>query len=50
MGALIDSQLILSDLYGSFSFVKSEDIIKSYITNLQNAARLILKKANLSNV
>ncbi len=35
MGAFIDAQLILSDLPGRFSFVKSENIIESYITNLQ---------------
>ncbi|AHM55857.1 hypothetical protein EAL2_c05550 [Peptoclostridium acidaminophilum DSM 3953] len=35
MGAFIDAQLILSDLRGKFSFVKSEDIIKSYVTSLQ---------------
>ena len=35
MGAFIDAQLILSDLSGRFSFVNPEDIINSYIANLQ---------------
>jgi len=34
MGAFIDAQLILSNLLGNISFVKSKDIIKSYITSL----------------
>ena len=34
MGAFIDAQLILSNLPGNISFVKSKDIIKSYITSL----------------
>ncbi|MBM7854010.1 hypothetical protein JOC37_000382 [Desulfohalotomaculum tongense] len=34
MGAFIDAQLILSNLPGNVSFVKSKDIIKSYITSL----------------
>jgi len=34
MGAFIDAQLILSNLPENFSFVKSKDIIKSYITSL----------------
>lgn len=35
MGAFIDAQLILSNLPGNISFVKSKDIIKSYIARLQ---------------
>jgi len=34
MGAFIDAQLILSNLSGNISFVKSKDIIKSYLTSL----------------
>ena len=34
MGAFIDAQLILSNLPGNISFVKSKDIIESYITSL----------------
>lgn len=34
MGAFIDAQLILSNSPGNISFVKSKDIIKSYITSL----------------
>ena len=35
MGAFIDAQLILSNLPGNIGFVKSKDIIKSYIARLQ---------------
>ena len=35
MGAFIDAQLILSNLPGNINFVKTKDIIKSYIDSLE---------------